>query len=56
MKSDIVYFDDDGNIVDPEKATTCHIFEYDDDGSMIRETIGFINSSPDIRKKLINRA
>ena len=41
--SEIIYFDDNGNIVDEEKATRCVIRECKSDGTLLRETFGTCN-------------
>ena len=38
--SEIFYFDDEGNAVEPEKATNCVIRECTNDGRIINELFG----------------
>lgn len=42
------YLDDDGNLVDPEKATRGVIRELDENGNLIRETWGTFEKQPEI--------
>lgn len=39
-KIETYYLDDDGNFVEPEKATRGIIRELDEDGNLVRETFG----------------
>ena len=47
-KIETYYLDDDGNLVEPEKATKGVIRELDKDGNLIRETWGTFESEPEI--------
>lgn len=42
----IIYMDDDGNVVEKSRATTCRIIEYSPDGERIMETYAVINQQP----------
>lgn len=42
------YLDDDGNLVDPEKATRGVIRELDENGNLIREIWGTFEKQPEI--------
>lgn len=42
------YLDDDGNLVEPEKATRGVIRELDENGNLIRETWGTFEKQPEI--------
>ncbi len=41
--SEIFYFDDKGNYVENDKATTCVIRECKSDGTLVKETFGKCN-------------
>lgn len=43
VRSDIVYMDDKGNVVDKPKATMAIIREFDREGRILKETFGSIN-------------
>lgn len=43
VRSDIVYMDDQGNVVDKSKATRAVIREIDRNGKVLRETFGVIS-------------
>ena len=43
-KSEIIFLDDDGNVVPKEKATACHILEFDANGERVRETYGVLKT------------
>lgn len=42
------YLDDDGNIVDPEKATRGVIRELDENGNLVNETWGTFSKEPEM--------
>ncbi len=46
LKVETYYFDDDGNTVEPEKATKGVIREVDKDGNLVRETWGRFEEIP----------
>lgn len=46
-KRNICYLDDNGNVVDKEKATNCIITEYDSDGNIINSVHGIIDNVED---------
>ncbi len=46
LKVETYYFDDDGNTVEPEKATRGVIREVDEDGNLVRETWGRFEEIP----------
>ena len=41
--SEIVFFNDDGDVVEEKDATCCVIRECKDDGSIVNETWGVVN-------------
>ncbi|HOV80808.1 MAG TPA: hypothetical protein PK728_12015 [Bacillota bacterium] len=43
VRSDIVYMDDQGNVVDKSKATRAVIREMDRNGKVLRETFGTLS-------------
>lgn len=45
-KSEIIYFDDNGSIVDKEKATKAIIRELDENGNLVNEIFGTIDNTP----------
>ncbi len=45
-KSEIIYFDDNGSIVDKEKATKAVIRELDENGNLVNEIFGMIDHTP----------
>ena len=49
VKSVLFYFDDHWNPVDRDKATVVDIHEYDEDGRLIKTTIGRIERKKAIR-------
>jgi len=44
--TEVYYFDDNDNMVDPEKATKGVIRELDENGNLIRETWGKFEPAP----------
>ncbi len=52
-KIETYYLDDDGNFVEPEKATRGIIRELDESGNLVRETFGrFVPIEDDDEKKI----
>ena len=50
-KSEIYYFDENGDVTDKDSATTAILTEYDKDGNRVRETWGTIDNSASKRTK-----
>ena len=46
MRSEIIYTDDDGNLVDQSTATSAELIEYDANGDVIRRTYLVSSSQP----------
>lgn len=45
MKSEIIYFDENDNIVEKENAVRAVIRELDSNGNLVREVFGVIDNS-----------
>ena len=50
-KVETYYLDDNGNMVEPEKATRGVIRELDDNGNLVRETWGTFSDEPRLTGK-----
>jgi len=42
VRSEIIYLDDEGRLVDRQHATKAEIVEYDKDGEQVRRTYGYL--------------
>ncbi len=47
MKSEIIYFDENGKIVEKDKAVRAVIRELDENGNLVREIFGTIGNEPE---------
>lgn len=47
MQSEIIYFDENGKIVEKDKAVTAVIRELDEKGNLVREIFGTVNNEID---------
>lgn len=48
------YLDDDGNMVEPEKATRGIIRELDEEGNLVRETFGTFEKTEEVSDEELN--